>query len=77
MPDALKISTMSFRSQDGRSHPWVKKLYKDLFDSQWGTKIAESVEDTVILLSLFSCISFWISNQIRILDISLESFHVD
>ena len=40
-------------------------------------KIDESVEDTVILLSQLSCICFRISNQIRILDISLEGFHVD
>ena len=30
MPDALKISTISFRSQDSRSHPWVRRLYRDL-----------------------------------------------
>ena len=43
---------------------------------QCGMKI-ESVEDTVILLSQLSCISFRISNEIRILDISLEGFHVN
>ena len=49
MPDVLKISTISFRSQDGRSHPWVRRLNRDLFDNQWGKKVDESVEDTVIL----------------------------
>ena len=29
-PDALRVSTISFRSQDGRSHPLVRRLYKDL-----------------------------------------------
>ena len=38
-------------------------------------EIDESVEDTVILLSQFSCISFRISNQVKILDISLEGFY--
>ena len=49
MPDALKISKKSFRKEDGRSHLWVRRLYRDLFDNQWGMKIDESVEDTVIL----------------------------
>ena len=49
MPDALKISIISFRSQDGRSHPWVRRLYGDPFGNEWGKKIDESVEDTVIL----------------------------
>ena len=46
---ALKISTISFRSRDDRSHPWVRRLYSDIFSNQWGMKIDESVEDTVIL----------------------------
>ena len=26
MPEALQISTMSFRSKDGRNHPWVRRI---------------------------------------------------
>ena len=77
MPDALKISTMSFRSQDGRSHQWIRRLQRDFFGNQWSMKIDESVEDTIILWSQFSCICFRISNQIKIMDISFEGFHVD
>ena len=50
---------------------------ENFFGNQWGMKIDERIEDTVILLSKFSSICFRISNQIRILDISLEGFHVD
>ena len=73
----LKISTMSFKSQDGRSHPRVRRLYRDLFGNQWGMKIDESVDDTCILLIHFSCISFGISNQFNIFDINREGFNVD
>ena len=73
----LKISTMWFRSQDGRSHPWVRRLEGDLFVNQWGMKIDERQEDTVIFLGQFSCISFGISTQFRMYDISLEGCNVD
>ena len=39
--------------------------------------IDESVENTVILLSQSSCISFGMSNQFRIFDISLGGLNVD
>ena len=42
MPDPLKVSTMSFGSQDGRSHPRVRRFGGDLFGSKWGVKIDES-----------------------------------
>ena len=41
----------------------------DLVGSQWGMKIDESVEDTVILWSQLNCVGFRISNQFRIFDI--------
>ena len=68
---------MSFRSQDGRSHPQVRMSGGDLFGSKWGVKINESAEDTVIVLSQFSGIGFRILNQVRIFDISLKGFHID
>ena len=68
---------MSFGSQDGRSRPWVGEFGGDLCGNKWGMKINESAEDTVVLLSQFSDIGFRISNQVRIFDISLESFHID
>ena len=40
---------MSFGSQDGRSHPRVRRFGGDLFGSKWGVEISESVEDTVVL----------------------------
>ena len=40
-------------------------------------KIDESVEDTVVLLSQLSYISFGVSNQFRIYDISPEGFNAD
>ena len=39
-------------------------------DDDEGSKIDESVEDTVILLSQFRCVGFRISNQFRIFRIS-------
>ena len=39
MQDALQISTISFRSQAGRSHPWVRRLYRDLFGKSDQTMI--------------------------------------
>ena len=58
----LKVSTMSFGSQDGRSHPRVRRFGRDLFGSKWGVKINESAEDTVVLLSEFSGIGFRVLN---------------
>ena len=71
--------TMSFRRQDVRSHPWVRRLWGDPFGNQQGSKIDHDqiAEDTVILLSQSSCISFRISNQFRNFDIRLEGFSVD
>ena len=77
MPDPLKVSIMSFGSQDGRSHPRVRRFVGDLFGSMWGVKINESAEDTVVLLSQFSGIGFRVLNQIGILDIGLKGFHID
>ena len=68
---------MSFRSQDGRRHPWVRRFGRDLFGSTWGMKIDEIAEDTVVFSRQFSGIGFRISNQVRIFDISLEGFHID
>ena len=69
MPDPLKVSMMSFGSQDGRSHRRVRRFGGDLFGSKWGMKIDESAEDTVVLLSQFNGIGlgllirseFWLS----------------
>ena len=66
MPDSLKVSTMSSGSQDGRSHPRVRRFGGDLFASKWGVKIDESAEDTVVLLSHFGGIGFRVLNQIGI-----------
>ena len=49
----------------------------DRFGNQQSMKIDQSVEDTVILLSQFSCITFGISKQFRIVDMSREGFNVD
>ena len=68
---------MSFRSPDVRSHPWVRRLGRDLLGNQRGMKIDDSAEDTVILLSQSSCISLRISNQFRTFDIGLKGFNVD
>ena len=57
-PDPLKVSAMSFGSQDGRSHPRVRRFRGDLFGSKWGVKIDESAEDTVVLLSQDSYLNF-------------------
>ena len=64
---------MSFRSRGVRSHPWVRTLGGDRLGNQRGLKIDESV----ILLSQSSCVSFRISNQFRIFDIGLKGFKVD
>ena len=68
---------ISLGSQDGRSHPLVRRFGGDLFDSKWGVKINESAEDTVVLLSQFGGIGFKILNQVGIFDISLKGFHID
>ena len=54
---------LSSRSQDVRNHPWDRKL----------GKIDKGAEDTVILLSQSSCISFRTSNQFRILISALKT----
>ena len=71
MPDALQISMMSFRSQDVTSHPWVGRQGEVFLETGDGWRLT-SVEDTIILLSQFSCIGFRIFNQFRIVDISLK-----
>ena len=68
---------MSFGSQDGRSHPRVRRFGEDLFGSKWGVKIDESADDTVVLLSQFSGIGFRVRNQIGIFDIGLKGFHTE
>ena len=68
---------MSFGSQDGRSHPRVRKFGGDLFGSKWGVKMDESAEDTVVLLSQFGGIGFRVLNQIGIVNVSLKGFHID
>ena len=68
---------MSFGSQDGRSHLWVRRFGGHLFGNKRGVKISEGAQDTVILLSQFSDIGFRIPNQVRIYDISLKGFHID
>ena len=55
---------MSFGSQDGRSHPRVRRFGGDLLGSKWGVKINESAEDTVILLSQISGIGFRVLSEI-------------
>ena len=40
---------MSFGSQDGMSHPRVRRFGGDLFGSKWGVKIDESAENTRIV----------------------------
>ena len=64
--DTLKASTMSFGSQDGRSHPRVRRFEGDLCGSKWGVKINESAEDTVVLVSQFIGIGCRVLNQIEI-----------
>ena len=49
---------MSFGSQDGRSHPRVRRFGGNLFGSKWCLNIDESAEDTVVLLSQFGGIGF-------------------
>ena len=73
MPGALQISMMSFKSQDGRSHPWVRRLKRDLFGNQRGKKIGKSAEDTVILLRQSSCVSFRMCSQLRIFISALKA----
>ena len=73
MPDTLQIPTMSFRSQAIRSHPWVRRLWRDLFGNQRGVKLDQSAEDTVILSSQSSCISFRMSNQFTSLISALKA----
>ena len=77
MPDPLKVSTMSFGSLDGRSHPWIRRFGGDLFGSKWGVKIDESAEDTVVLLNRFGGIGLRVFNQIRIVYVGLKGFHID
>ena len=52
-------------------------LWEIFLVTQRGTKIYESVEDTAILLSQSSCISFGMSNQIKFSILVFESFNVD
>ena len=68
---------MSFGSQDGRNHPWLRRFGGDLFGSKWGVKIEESAEATVVLLSQFGGIGFRVLNQIGHFDIGLKGFHID
>ena len=68
---------MSYGSQDGRSHPRVRRFGRDLLGSKWGVKIDESAEDTVVLLSQFGGIRFRVLNEIGIFDIGLKGFHID
>ena len=49
VPDVLKISTISFRSQDGRSHLWVRRLYRNLCGNHWDSMMDEIVEHTAIM----------------------------
>ena len=61
---------MSFGSQDGRSHPRVRRFGGDRFGSKWGVKIDESAEDTVVFLSQFDGIGFRVLNQIGMVDVN-------
>ena len=63
---------MSFRSQDGLSHPWVRRLGRYLFCNHRVKTLDESVEDSVILLRQSSFISFWTASQLKIVDIGLK-----
>ena len=44
----------------------------DHFGNPWGVKIDESAEDTVVLLTQHSCVSFRLSNQLGILISALK-----
>ena len=77
MPDPLKVSMISFGSQDGRSHPQVGRFGGDLLGNKWGVKTNDRAEDTDVLLSRFSGIGFRVLNQIGIFDIGLKGFHID
>ena len=68
---------MSFGSQEGRSHPRLRRFGGDLFGCKWGVKIDESAEDTVVLLSQFGGIRFRVLNQIGIVDVGLKGIHID
>ena len=77
MPDGRKISTTSLRNQDGNPHPRVRRFGGDPFGNKRGGEIIESADNTVVWLSEFSSVGFWISNQIRIFDISLKGFNIN
>ena len=68
---------MSFGSQDGGSHPRVRRFGGDLIGSKWGVKVDESAEDTVVLLSQFGGIGFRVLNQIGIFEVGRKGFHID